>query len=154
MKKLFAFLSLTCLAALVHADDVVGSVNTSWKMLGPDNKIVVESIDDPDIHGITCYLSRAKTGGISGAVGVAEDKTEASLSCLEVGPITQTGPLPRQQDIAKIRASLFFKTLHLVRMIDPARPVVIYLTYSDKLIEGSPKNSISVVPLENPIKTK
>ncbi|WP_298157839.1 CreA family protein [Ferrovum sp.] len=153
MKKLLAFLSLTCLTALVRADDI-GSVNTSWKMLGPDNKIVVESIDDPDIHGITCYLARAKTGGISGAVGIAENKTEASLSCLKIGPITQSGPLPRQQDIAKIRASLFFKKLHLVRMIDPAHSVVIYLTYSDELIEGSPKNSISAVPLGIPLQIK
>ncbi len=129
----------------------VGSVNTSWKLLGPDNKIVVESFDDPDIHGVTCYLSRAKTGGISGAVGVAEDKTEASLACLAMGHVTVSGPIPRQQDIAKIRTSLIFKTLHLVCIIDQVKQAAIYLTYSDKVINGSPKNSISVVPLSIPL---
>lgn len=144
-----AFL-LSTIVAMAYADEV-GSVDTSWKLLGPDNKIVVESFDDPSIHGITCYLSRAKTGGLSGAVGAAEDQTEASLACLKFGSITINGPLPKQEDIIKIRTSLLFKTLHLVRILDPKSEVAIYLSYSDKIINGSPKNSISVVPLGQPI---
>lgn len=139
-------------AVSVAQAEEVGSVNTSWKLLGPDNKIVVESFDDPDIHGITCYLSRAKTGGLSGAVGAAEDKTEASLACLAFGPLSLPVSLPKQQDIARIRTSLVFKTLHLVRIIDPVHEAAIYMTYSDKVIDGSPKNSISVVPLGRPIR--
>ncbi len=152
IRRLVAPFILLCstLSHSAHADRI-GAVDTSWKFLGPDNKIIVESFDDPDIHGITCYLSRAKTGGLSGAVGVAEDKTEASLACLATGHISIASPLPHQQDIAKIKTSLLFKTLHLVRIIDPARQTAVYLTYSDKVIDGSPKNSLSVVPLGTPV---
>lgn len=147
-------LSLLTTFRLPAYADQIGAVDTSWKLLGPDNKIIVEAFDDPDLHGITCYLSRAKTGGLSGAVGVAEDKTEASLACLALGHVTVSGPLPRQQDIAKIRTSLIFKTLHLVRIVDPVRQTAVYLSYSDKVINGSPKNSISVVPLGIPVSLK
>ncbi|NDU87006.1 MAG: CreA family protein [Ferrovum sp.] len=144
-KKLIPVVLL--LAAVGTQGEEIGAVNTSWKVLGPDNKVVVEAIDDPLVHGVTCYISRAKTGGLSGAVGIAEDKTEVSIACVKTGEVSVKAPLPRQEDIAKLSASFLIKKIHVVRMVDRARGVVTYLTYSDKLIDGSPKNSLSAVVL-------
>jgi CreA protein len=95
----------------------------------------------------TCYLSRAKTGGIKGAFGLAEDKAEASIACRQVGPIAFTGPLPRQAEVFNERMSVLFKRLRVVRMVDPKRNALVYLTYSDRLIDGSPQNSVTAVPV-------
>lgn len=150
-KKVVGALVFLSLAA--NADEI-GSVDTSFRMFGPDNKIVVESLEDPEIKGITCYLARARTGGFSGAVGVAEDKTEVSISCLKTGLLSVTAELPQQEDIAKLSASVLFKKIHVVRMLDANRGVATYLTYSDKIVDGSPKNSLSAVKLDIPIRIK
>ncbi|WP_245738958.1 protein CreA [Nitrosomonas marina] len=129
----------------------IGSVSTKFKLIGPNDKIVIEAFDDPDIKGATCYLSRAKTGGVSGAVGVAEDTSDASIACRQVGPII----LPEEikngdsdgEEVFKKNTSLLFKSLQVVRFYDSKRNVLIYLTYSDRIIEGSPKNSISTIPI-------
>jgi CreA protein len=152
MKK-FVMGALSVLSFAVSAEEI-GSVDTSFRMLGPDNKIVVESLEDPAIHGVTCYLAHAKTGGFSGAVGVAEDKTEVSISCLKTGVVTITDVLTKQEDIAKFSASVLFKKIHVVRILDATHGVATYLTYSDKIIEGSPKNSLSSVKLDIPIHIK
>src|SRR6476661_863391 len=107
MKKHFAMLLLP-LASIASAEPV-GEVDTVFKFIGPDHKIVVDAHDDPKVAGITCYVSRAKTGGIKGALGVAEDKSEASIDCKQVGPIAFTGPLPAKEDIFTERISLVFK---------------------------------------------
>jgi len=99
------------------------------------------------VSGVTCYLSRAKTGGIKGAFGLAEDKAEASIACRQVGPIAFTGPLPRQAEVFNERMSVLFKRLRVVRMVDPKRNALVYLTYSDRLIDGSPQNSVTAVPV-------
>ena len=126
----------------------VGEVDTVFKLIGPDHKIVVDAHDDPKVKGITCYVSRAKTGGIKGAVGLAEDKSEASIACRQVGPISFAKPLPQQEEVFSERISLVFKKIRIVRMVDKSRNTLVYLTYSDRVIEGSPQNSVSVVAVD------
>ncbi len=129
----------------------IGSVSTRFKLLGANDKIVVEAFDDPDVAGATCYLSRAKTGGISGTVGVAEDRSEASIACRQTGPIMLSEKIKSGKangdEVFKKSTSLLFKTLQVVRFYDAKRNVLIYLSYSDRIIEGSPQNSISVIPV-------
>ena len=141
------FLAFALLPALAAAD-VVGEVDTVFKFIGPDHKIVVEAYDDPGVRGVTCYVSRAKTGGIKGALGLAEDKSEASIACRQVGPIAIAKPLRQQDEIFTERTSLVFKRLRVVRMVDARRNTLVYLTYSDRVIEGSPQNSVSAVPVD------
>ena len=146
-------LSLFATAALAES---IGEVDTVFKLIGPDHKIVVDAYDDPKVAGVTCYVSRAKTGGIKGAIGIAEDKAEASIACRQTGPISFTAALPIQEEVLTERQSLLFKKLRVVRMVDKARNTLVYLTYSDRVIEGSPKNSVTVVPVDRtmPIRLK
>lgn len=130
-----------------HAEPV-GEVDTVFKFIGPDHKIVVDAYDDPKVTGITCYVSRAKTGGIKGAVGLAEDKAEASIACRQIGPISFAKPLPAQEEVFDVRLSILFKKLRVVRMVDKKRNTLVYLSYSDRLIDGSAKNSVTVVPVD------
>jgi CreA protein len=135
------------LAASASAEQI-GEVDTVFKWIGPDHKIVVDAHDDPRVAGVTCYVARAKTGGIKGAVGLAEDRSEASLACRQVGPISFKGPLPEQEEMFSERISLVFKKLRVVRMVDRTRNTLVYLTYSERVIEGSPQNSVTAVPVD------
>ena len=147
MRQLSAVLFYLVLCTCVHADEV-GEVSTAFVLIGANHKVVVEAYDDPKVHGVTCYVSRARTGGVKGAIGLAEDKPEASIACRQVGPISFTGKsLPSQEEMFNERMSILFKKLRVVRMVDRKRNVLVYLTYSDKLIEGSPQNSVTAVPL-------
>ncbi|WP_422010164.1 CreA family protein [Roseateles sp.] len=148
-------LLLLAATALARAEPI-GSVDTAFKLIGPDHKIVVDAYDDPKVQGVACYVSRAKTGGIKGAIGLAEDKAEASIACRQVGPVTIKQPLPPQEEVFNERISLVFKRLRIVRMVDAQRNTLVYLTYSDRLIDGSPQNSITAVPVarETPIPVK
>ncbi|WDD93434.1 CreA family protein [Burkholderia sp. FERM BP-3421] len=128
-----------------HAEEV-GSVNTNFRLTGSD-RVVVEAYDDPLVNGVTCYVSRARTGGIKGSLGIAEDPSEASIACRQVGPIRFTEPLKQQTDVFSERMSFIFKTLHVVRVVDRKRNTLIYLTYSDRIASGSPKNSVTAVPV-------
>ena len=151
MKKLAARLApvLLFVLPLAAVAEPIGEVDTAFKLIGPDHKIVVDAYDDPKVAGVTCYVSRAKTGGIKGAIGVAEDKAEASIACRQVGPISfGTKPLDLREEMFSERISLIFKKLRVVRMVDRKRNTLVYLTYSDRLIDGSPKNSVSVVPID------
>jgi len=140
-----ALLLLPLLLGAAHAE-TIGEVDTVFKLIGPDHKIVVDAYDDPKVQGVTCYVSRAKTGGVKGALGVAEDKAEASISCRQVGPISFTGkPLPVQEEVFSERMSLLFKRLRVVRMVDRKRNTLVYLTYSDRVVEGSPQNAVAAV---------
>ena len=142
-------LPLLLLATGVAAQaEPIGSVDTVFKLIGPDHKIVVEAYDDPRVVGVTCHVSRAKTGGISGALGLAEDKAEASIACRQVGPISFPKPLPQQEEVFNERLSILFKKLRIVRMVDKKRNTLVYLTYSDRVIEGSPKNSVTAVAVD------
>ena len=148
MKKLPAIIGgALLLSANLGFAEILGEVNTVFKLIGPDHKIVIEAYDDPKVTGVACYVSRAKTGGVSGALGLAEDKSEASIACRQVGPIAFKSPLPKQETVFDERLSLLFKKLHIVRIVDPARNALVYLTYADRLIEGSPQNSVTAVPV-------
>ncbi len=152
MRYFLRSLSMFIIMVQMTSAEEIGSVSTKFKWLGPNDKIVVEAFEDPDVPGVVCYLSRAKTGGISGAVGTAEDTADASLACRQVGPVN----LPEEvregeldgEEVFKKRTSLVFKTMQVVRFYDKQRHVLVYLTYSDRVIEGSPKNSISVVAIQ------
>jgi CreA protein len=142
-----ALLSLLVASSAVAED--IGSVGYRFRWLGPNDRIAVEAFDDPDVPGVTCYISRARTGGLKGAVGLAEDPPYASISCHQVGPIEAAGveKIRSPQEVFSERASLIFKTTQVVRFFDAKRKALIYLTYTDRIIEGSPQNSISVVPV-------
>ncbi|MEI6745228.1 MAG: CreA family protein [Methylococcaceae bacterium] len=129
--------------------DEIGEVSTTFNLLSPNSKIVIEAFDDPEVAGVTCHVSKAKTGGVKGAVGLAEDPSEASIACRQIGAIdvSKLGNLKNGDVVFKENRSLIFKTLQVVRFLDKKRNVLIYLVYSDKLIDGSPKNSISSVPI-------
>ncbi len=146
MRLLATALALASVTAL-HAEEI-GSVDTVFKFIGPDHKIVVEAFDDPGVSGVTCFISRAKTGGLKGAFGLAEDKSEASIACRQVGPIAIAKPIKEQEEIFSERTSLIFKRQRIVRMVDPKRNTLVYLTYSDRVIEGSPQNSVTAVPVD------
>lgn len=144
----FAPLIATVLVATAAGAEEIGSVDTVFKFIGPDHKIVVEAYDDPGVEGVTCYISRARTGGIKGAFGLAEDKSEASIACRQVGPISVPNPIRAQEEIFSERISLIFKRLRIVRMVDVKRHALVYLTYSDRVIEGSPQNSVTAVAVD------
>jgi CreA protein len=149
MRIVFAA-SLAIAASLAFSSasaETIGAVDTAFKLIGPDHKVVVEVFDDPKVAGVSCYLSRAKTGGIKGAIGLAEDKAESSVACRQVGPLSFPGKVPKQEEVFSERASIFFKHVRVVRMVDPKRNALIYLVYSDRLIDGSPKNSVTAVPV-------
>ncbi|ACR67853.1 hypothetical protein DBV23_05050 [Edwardsiella ictaluri] len=153
MNKYFVGLCValtTLLGSSVHAEEI-GSVDTVFKLLGPDHKIVVEAFDDPDVENVTCYVSRAKTGGIKGGLGLAEDTSDAAISCQQVGPIALSEKIRNKKADGEVvfrkRTSLIFKKLQVVRFYDSKRNVLIYLSYSDRVVEGSPKNAISAVPV-------
>ena len=146
MRRLL-FPLLLAAGATVRSEPI-GEVDTVFKFIGPDHKIVVEAHDDPKVGGVTCYTSRAKTGGIKGALGLAEDRSEASIACRQVGPIAIARPLPRQEEVFSERMSLLFKRLRIVRMVDRKRNTLVYLTYAERLIEGSPQNSVTAVPVD------
>ena len=150
MKNLFVVCALTLLTPATFAENI-GSVSTKFKLIGPNDKIAVEVFDDPQIAGAACYLSRARTGGVSGAIGIAEDTSDASIACRQVGPINLPAKVRNAgldgHEVFKQRTSLVFKSLQVMRFYDAKRNVLVYLSYSDRIIEGSPKNSISVVPI-------
>ncbi len=149
--KIFAPLPIAlvwAVSALTTASaQQIGEVDTAFQLLGPDHKIVVEAFDDPKVAGVTCYISRSKAGGIKGALGVATEKSEASIACRQVGPISSKVAIPKKEEVFSESRSFLFKKLRIVRMVDAQRNVLLYLTYSDKLIDGSPKNSLTAVPL-------
>jgi CreA protein len=143
-----AALAISPFLALVAQAEPIGSVDTVFKLIGPDHKIVVDAYDDPKVAGVTCYVSRAKTGGVKGALGLAEDKSDASIACRQVGPVSVKQPLPQQEEVFNERLSLVFKRLRIVRMVDRSRNTLVYLTYSDRLVDGSPQNAVTAVAVD------
>jgi CreA protein len=142
-----AFVTLIALAASSAAQTRIDAINTNFRWLGPDDKIVVERYDDPKIANVSCYMSRAETGGIKGGLGFAEDPSRFSIACRAVGPIEVPSGLRKSEVIAFASASLFFKSFQIHRAVDTEKNVLVYTVVSTKLINGSPFNSISVVPV-------
>lgn len=140
-------LGMLLLTATAGWAEEIGSVDTKFKLLGPDDKIVVEAFDDPKVEGVACHLSRAKSGGLSGAAGLAEDTADASIACRQIGPVKFLEEFKDGEDVFTKRTSLLFKRMHVVRFFDRKRNTLIYLVYSDRIIDGSPKNSLSTVPI-------
>ena len=147
LRALLLICLATAFAAPPLAAEEIGSVDTVFKLIGRNHKIVVEAFDDPKVAGVTCFLSRAKKGGISGTLGLAEDPSDASIACRQVGKIQFKEKFKDGEEVFSKRTSLVFKTIQVVRFLDKKRNVLVYLVYSDKVIEGSPKNAISAVPI-------
>ena len=148
-QTIFMLGALLVWGAVPVTAEEIGKVSTTFKFMGANDKIVIEAFDDPDINGATCYVCRAKTGGVKGSIGVAEDTSDASISCRQTGPITLPERIASGKDdgkeVFKKSTSMLFKKMQVVRYFDKKRSTLVYLTYSDKLIEGSPKNSISTI---------
>jgi len=141
------FAAALLLAALAARAETVGEVSTTFKLLSPNDKIVVDVFDDPAVAGVSCYLSHARTGGYKGALGLAEDTSDAAVACRQVGPISFRDKIAPQEEVFNARASFLFKHVRVVRMADRHRNTLVYLVYSDRVIEGSPKNSVTAVPV-------
>lgn len=152
--KRFIPVFLFSLSSLVYAGETIGEVSTVFKLLTPNHKIVVDAYDDPKVAGITCYVSRAKTGGIKGALGVAEDRAEASIACVVTGDIQIKENLPQQEEVFSERTSLLFKRLRVVRMVDISRHSLVYMSYSDRIIEGHPQNSVTAIAIPKSVELK
>lgn len=134
------------LAPAAHAQTQIDAISTQFRWLGPNDKIVVERYDDPKVTNVSCYLSRAETGGVAGGLGFAEDPSRFSIACRAVGPITIPSGLKKSEVMGMSSASLFFKAFRIHRAVDAEKNVLVYTVVSTKLINGSPFNSISVVP--------
>lgn len=150
--KILAFVLIAAATAMAGpaVSDEIGEVDTAFKFLGANHRVVVEAFDDPKVAGVACFLSMARKGGISGSLGLAEDTSDASIACRQVGPISFKKPVDagkKGERVFKARRSILFKKLQVVRFLDKARNTLVYLAYSDKLIDGSPKNSLSAVAM-------
>ena len=134
------------LGCIVAAEEI-GTVDTAFQLLGPDHKVAVDAFDDEQVQGVACHVSRAVAGGLTSVVGLAEDTSDASIACRQVGPIRINGKLDAGDPVFSERRSVLFKRLSVVRFCDETRNTLVYLVYSEKLVDGSPKNAISTVPI-------
>jgi len=146
MKQAIILVSLLLAASPVRAEKI-GEVSTEFIMTGPNSKIVVEAFDDPQVPGVACHVSYPTKGGLKGALGLVEERSEASIACRQIGPITMPGNLREGEEVFSKSRSVLFKKLHVVRFVDRKRNVLVYLAFTDKLVDGSPKHSISSVPI-------
>ena len=151
MPTLRAFLPLAFAAALAaapfaHADEV-GCVTTAWKLVGANHRICVEAFSDPRVPGVTCHVSQARTGGVKGSFGLAEDPSQFSLACRQTGPITLPAKLPKDETVFAEDTSILFKETRIVRLWDETNRTLVYLAISRRVIEGAPANAISTVPV-------
>jgi len=140
----FAIMLATSSVALAER---VGCVTTEWKLIGANHKVCVESFNDPKVPGITCHVSQARTGGVSGSLGLAQDPSQFSLACRQTGPIALPDKLPKEATVFAEDTSILFKETRVVRLWDEANRTLVYLAISRKLINGAPANSISTVPV-------
>jgi CreA protein len=133
--------------AAAYADDLP-CVSTTFRFLGKNDRVCVSAFDDPKVAGVACHISQARTGGVKGGLGLAEDPSRFSIACRQVGPITaDASKLPEEESVYTAKTSIFFKHTHVYRVVDKKRNTLIYIAISDKLVEGSPQNSISTVPI-------
>lgn len=146
MKRLAALL-LTALSLSAAAEEI-SCITTAWKLIGANHRVCIYAFDDPDIPGVTCHFSQAKTGGLKGSFGLAEDPSQFSLACRQIGPITKPAKLPDDKIIFSEDTSLMFKETAIHRSYDEKRNVLVYVAISRKLIDGAPANAISTVPIQ------
>jgi CreA protein len=154
MSKSVCLVLLLLVAGLLAASaqaadepDLIFKRSTTFKLLTPNDKLATYGLDDPEVDGVACYFTAPERGGVKGWIGVAEQVSDISLSCRQIGPIRIKAKFPQGEDVFRTRRSLFFKKMQIVRGCDAKRNVLVYMVYSDKLIEGSPKNSTSSVPI-------
>ena len=147
MKWLLACALALCIVMPAQADDL-GCVTTEWKLLGSNHRVCVSAFTDPDIPGVSCYISQARTGGISGSLGLAEDPSNFSLSCTRTGDITIPDSLPEKANVFRESTSVFFKATRVTRFWDKQRNTLVYLAISRHLVDGSPFNALSTVPIK------
>jgi CreA protein len=146
----FAIGLLALTAALpASAQTRIGGVDTTFRLLGSNDRVVVDRYDDPGVPNVSCYVSRAETGGVSGSLGLAEDPSRFSIACRAVGPVSFPTSLPKKQRIFAAQLSVFFKTLEVFRLLDADRKVILYLVISTRIKDGSPYNSITAVATTN-----
>jgi CreA protein len=141
---------MACVASSVRAadePDLIFKRSTVFKWLTPNDKLATYAVDDPDVDGVACHFTVPERGGLKGWLGVAEEVSDISLACRQIGPIRIKQKFSQGDDMFRERRSLFFKKMQIVRGCDEKRNVLVYMVYSDKLIEGSPKNSTSSVPI-------
>lgn len=132
--------------SLAYADQTIGSVSTNFRLLGANDKVVVQRFDDPKVANVSCYASFAQTGGISGSIGLATDPSEFALSCIAHGPVTIPADLPQKEEVGAISASALFKHFIITRMVDTDDKTIVYVLISTKILHGSPANAVSAVP--------
>jgi CreA protein len=147
-----AFVAMTMMSSVASSDpsdpDLIFRKSTTFKFLTPNDKLAVYGIDDPLVEGLACHYTTPEKGGLSGALGLAEQTSDISLACRQYGPIKFKGTFAQGDVVFSERRSLFFKKMQIVRGCDTRRNILVYMTYSDELIEGSPKNSTSTVPIQ------
>jgi len=150
VKPASVFLALALLAAVapVAQAEEIGCTSTTFRVFGANDKICVYAFDDPRVPGAACHISQARTGGISGSLGLAEDPSRFSIACRQVGPITLPDKLPKEESVFSESTSIFFKNTEVVRLYDRKRNTLVYVAISRKVIEGSPMNAISTVPIQ------
>jgi CreA protein len=128
--------------------DDLSCISTTFRLLGANDKVCVSAFDDPKVSGVACHISQARTGGVKGTLGLAEDPSRFSIACRQVGPISvDIAKLPGEESVYSEKTSVFFKHTHVYRVVDKQRSTLVYVAISDKIIEGSPQNSISTVPI-------
>jgi CreA protein len=129
------------------AAEEVGCTSTSFRILGANDKICIYAFDDPKVPGVACHVSQARVGGIKGPLGLAEDPSRFSIACRQVGPIALPEHLPREDEVFSEGTSIMFKETKVIRMYDEKRRTLVYVAISKKIVEGSPMNAISTVPV-------
>lgn len=148
MKKRLVKALLLCSFGVVNVSaEEIDCITTSWKLIGANHRVCVQAFDDPKVQGVSCHISQAKKGGISGAFGLAEDPAQFSIACRQVGPISINEKLPKQETAFTEDTSILFKETRVVRLFDAKRNTLVYVAISRKLIDGAPANSISTVPI-------
>jgi CreA protein len=152
--RLCALLALVCaslwFAAPAYAadePDLIFRRSTVFKWLSPNDKLATYGVDDPEVEGVACHFTIPERGGYKGWLGLAEEVSDISLACRQIGPIRFKAKSEQGEDMFRQRRSLFFKKMQIVRGCDAKRNVLVYMVYSDRIIEGSPKNSTSSVPI-------
>jgi CreA protein len=139
--------ALVPLSAAANADNLA-CISTTFRLLSPNDKVCVSAFDDPKVPGVACHISQARTGGWTGSVGLAEDPSRFSIACRQIGPISaDISKLENSEKVYSEKTSIFFKHTQVYRTVDKARNTLVYVAISDKLIEGSPQNAISTVPI-------
>ncbi len=147
MKRVIAASVLMMSASAALADDI-SCISTTFRLFGRNDKVCVSAFDDPKVPGVACHISQARTGGLGGSLGLSEDPSRFSISCRQIGPITaDLDKLGANEKVYSEHTSVFFKHTNVFRIVDKKRNTLVYLAISDRLVEGSPQNAISTVPI-------